>query len=1125
MGTWTFDSWEHDTTNYSIFCGDCMHRFKIFTTILIFGISTAGTTVEAAPKSGASNIKADLSAPKQQKEAEVKRVKRRLKSYKDRGMDYAKDLWTQQNGSNNDEVRQKKSDALGYNLRNRTINKTKSLLSKSKNPRVSATLYKRLADLYDKQANAEQIIYPIGPRAKEYQKNLRRSISIRKKLLAKSRRWIRTDVVLFSLAENYAMLQDSKRAEVYYKRVVSNHRKSIFLSDALLALGNLRFKQKMFSGARNFYRQILSVHGTPLGAYAHYKIAWAFFNEGKEQSAQNSLIDAIRLSQKMSRRQKRRLDVEEEAVRDLVLFYAESGDPGKAKEFFERVVDKERAKEMRYMLARRYFSHDKHNSAYLVATRLLSDKPSDNYVGQLLMITLSISEKTKRRKSSVASAWKLSEWVLRIQKKHAGKKVDDEIDMILTDAEESIRRLCHRLHFDSQKRRKKGLWQLSKESYEIYFATYKKSKELPEMRYRYAALLFKLKLNPEAHKNTEILLAMVKPTHKRFKEALKLRIQTIEQANAKQRKILTSKKLIFAYDDYVKHYPKDKLAPEALFKAAKVARKSEGAGQAAIRYRLLAKAYPNHKLRNVAIQESLATLLEAKKWNLLAKESKLLIGVVSSANEKSTGKKLVKNGKVDRKEFNKSTVFKKLLNARNTAMIKIAEEFEAKKKYKKAQSAYLKFIDSRKNSTLRPLAYVRLASMTENKMRDYMQAIEYWDKIGQEYSNTRQGRNAELEQARIHEKIMQPKRAIANYINHALKGKSTKHRASLANAAVLLESVGDWNRAADTFLQLNKWLTEKKKTKEAFQAMEFSCKNRLLAASKKISEKVYARLYQCSNYLAKRMSGPNGVLWRVRAAWALEKSDKSEEAIAYWSHIVKDRRQLAKNKNLNIFLAMAKSKLLVARVKKFKQIRFDKSNENPNANITKKSQAMDRLEFFTKDIFKYGTRKYVKLARRALQVAYLDFGDTLLKSAFPSKASPADRKVLKQSFAQAAKQMQEKAKEYAAMAKSDKNAAKKDDPDTRSYPSLSRKEFVEYVERASKDSRDAEAYAKLAWHMFDKGKYGVARYIAGKWAAVIKKREPKAGSPYSPKAFKEFKQQLAIQMPEKDPLLLELQES
>ena len=80
----------------------------------------------------------------------------------------------------------------------------------------------------------------------------------------------------------------------------------------------------------------------------------------------------------------------------------------------------------------------------------------------------------------------------------------DELEAILSDAEESLRRLSQRIHYDAQKWNQKDLWVLGKESYEIYLNTYKDTKEIVEMRYRYSALLFKLALNIEAHQNLGI---------------------------------------------------------------------------------------------------------------------------------------------------------------------------------------------------------------------------------------------------------------------------------------------------------------------------------------------------------------------------------------------------------------------------------------------------------------------------------------------------------------------------------------------------------------------------------------------------------------------------------------------
>lgn len=1073
---------------------------------------------------------------------EVSLVQKKLDHYNKRGMNYAAKLVAFQNGSNDDEVRMKRSDALGYKLRFNTIEKTRILLSKTKDPRITSTLLRRLADLYEKQANSEQILFASGAKQGLHKQSIQKAIDVRNDLLRRYRPYISPDIITFSLAENYMMLNDLKRAEANYVEV-TKYPKSIFLADAFLALGNIRFEAKNFGSARSHYAKILDIRNTPLFAYAHYKIAWAYFNEGNEEAANNSLIDAIKSSRAMAKSQKRKLDVEEEAIRDLVLFYAESGDPEKAKAYFEGIVGKEDAKEMRYMLARRYFSHDKHRDSFMVASELLNDNPPDNYAGQLLMITLSISEKTKQRNSSLVSAKRLSEWVQNMEKKVAklpkdpkalkelmkqpGVKAEyEELDMILADAEESMRRLCHRLHYDAQRWNEKQLWSLGKESYEIYFRTYKETAEIAEMRFRYSALLFKLKLNVETVENTNLLLAMIKPENPRFQEALKLRIQAIEQGSPEQRKILDDRKLIAAYDDYAKFFPKESLAVEALYKAAQLAKKEEGPEKAAERFRTIAQNYPQSKLRDSAVKESLATLLTAEKWSTLANESKLLIQIMAGADSGIAGS----GAKPDEEALEKNEMYRQLLNARNTALVKIAEDFESQQKFPEAEKAYLDFINSRKNSTLRPMALIKLATLQEQKQLEFLKAIKTWEQIGEEYPNTKEGQIAELERARIHEKILQPKNAVVNYVNFSQKGKTKLHRTAMTNAAVILESIAEWDLAAEHFLKISQTLkAEKAGDKEVAQTAEFSCRNRLLAALEPKDKSVYTKLSECAAVLGRTMGGFEAVMWTIRAAWAMEKAGAEAEAIPLWQKVADSKKLLTSKDEYSIFFALAKTRLVVPELARYRAISFEKTNEKPDANISKKTQALERVEASANEIMKFGTLQHIEFARKVMFSAYLNFGDTLEKAAVPSKLPDADKEALKKGFAEAAGQMRAKAQEYVQVAKNDGQDSSKSARASRapasekSYSSLGGKEFKDWLVRASSEA-SPEAYARLAWHMFNKGEYATARYIAVKWEAALKKAKDVSGE-FSAEAQQDFWAQISLKIPTTDPVVKDLQES
>src|SRR3989344_72151 len=122
--------------------------------------------------------KTEIKDVKQQDDVVVMRKK--LDHYNKRGMDYATKLFTISNGTQEDELRQKKSDSLGYKLRFNTIEKTKILLTKTKDARMTATLLKRLAELHEKQANSEQILYPNGARQRQYKSTMMKAIDIRK---------------------------------------------------------------------------------------------------------------------------------------------------------------------------------------------------------------------------------------------------------------------------------------------------------------------------------------------------------------------------------------------------------------------------------------------------------------------------------------------------------------------------------------------------------------------------------------------------------------------------------------------------------------------------------------------------------------------------------------------------------------------------------------------------------------------------------------------------------------------------------------------------------------------------------------------------------------------------------
>lgn len=1012
--------------------------------------------------------------------------------YEEHGMEYAKGLHQKLDGSPEDETRSKKSEKLNYRIRERGIAKLEQHLLRSKDQRIRKELLHRLSQMHEQQSEilARRGDISTSERESMQRLSLRSSNHYLEMLRKEFPSWA-GDAVLFNLAENHSKLKELAIAERYYREVIARYPNSAVVADSLLSLGNVYFERQGFQTARSYYGKIFSTPEANLHPYAHYKIAWCHFNENNFHGAIAGLVDAIHESRRINQAAgERKLGVEEEALSDLVLFYAENGNPHDAKELFERLVEKDRANELRFQLARRLFDHGKHQMAKTVAKELLDEKPQKEFVNKLYLVLISVAERTKDRDFGLDTAEKLSSW-LKSEKPAAG-------DTGRIESEEYLRLYSQKLHHEAETMKQKEVWTQAKKSYEIYLNTFPEESETPEVKFRYAVLLMNRKEEAKAYKAVSEALARMDNKHARYKEALKLRIQSVELASPEERKQIGDKDLLAAYDTYAANYPTEELGIEAKFKAANLARNIETPEQAAARYRAIAEAHPQHALAKASVTEALAILVKAERWEALGSESRAL-------SEKSE----LRSGLLEKDE----SLGKKIAEARELSLVKITENLESQGKFEEARGRYERILGESPSEQMGVYSLVRLAALSEQKLGKNRDAIKAFERLRETYPQAKEARQASLELARLFEKVNEPRESVRRYQEFAASGNGKLELQALTNAAVILENLGDREAAAKSFFRLSEALSKNKGSeKESRTAYEAGCNNMLLASYQNKDKKVLEDISTCARHLAS--TSDNGLLWQARAAWSLDQMADGLQADDNWKKLA-SRSLKATAEAERAYVAMAKLKILDRSLADFRQLRFTRTNEKPEANIAKKTNALEALEKSAEAVIKVGTSKQILAAKNSVRLAYLEFAETMESAAVPSKLSDQEKEELKKSFVLFAKDFREKAlaletKEDPSRAVASAEVMKAD----LKLGSLSGEE-ENWLESGTEPlEKAAEVYAKKAYQLFRDGKYGDARYFSEKW----KKALGRASEEYGSSILEQFQVMLTEKMPEADPV-------
>ena len=580
-------------------------------------------------------------------------------------------------------------------------------------------------------------------------------------------------------------------------------------------------------------------------------------------------------------------------------------------------------------------------------------------------------------------------------------------------------------------------------------------------------------------------------------------------------------------DSYAVNYPKDELSIEAQFKAANLAKNIESPENVATRFRSIATEHPKHNLAKSALKESIAVLVKAKKWESLQLESHDVEKSNSLQDLVATDGEL-KN---------------KITEAKELSQVMIAEDLEKQEKFAEMKAHLEKVEAENPSEKMGIFVNVKLATLSEKHLQDHRAAIAQYDKLRAKYALSAEARSALIEQARLYEQVNEPRKTVEKYLEFARLGTGKTENQALTNAAVILSDLGEREPSADIFFQLQKRLENNTSTnKDSIAALEAGCNNLLLASFQHKDKALLERIGSCARQLGTTAHQP--LVWQARAAWAMDQMADSLQADSTWKKIAAKSIK-ATPESERAYIVAGKIHVLKAELEEFKALKFTKNNERPEANLAKKTAAMERLEHNVEVILKTGTSKQAVSAKNTLKSAYQDFADTLEQANTPSKLSDEEKAELKKSFLSFAQEFQKKAQalepakpkdgepDGRAIASTSTAADETNAPQVKEVKDSSLTNVIAQQKPGKPDntklSTEEEAllsagkeppqnaavlYAKKAFQFFRDGKYGDAHYFAEKWKKNLNAALPE----FNQDAYEKFHQSLTEKLPETDPL-------
>lgn len=446
----------------------------------------------------------------------------------------------------------------------------------------------------------------------------------------------RMDEVLFYLAYMLNQVKKEEAARKYFKRLIKDYPKSRFIPYAFFAFGEYFFEQKQLEDAMKFYERVLQFPDSPIFGYAKYKEGWVYYNLGDFKQALATFVSVIELSER-GPKGKGKIELAKECKKDSVRAYARVGTPEKAWDFFKRIGGNY-AMTMLEQLAELYNAQGQFVDSIKVYRNLMTLEPNNPklcvWQSEVLNNTLSMTG-SRATPDSVKELQRLSKVYELVQGNKSIKK--DSLEECHDKTMNTLRELATVWHKEAQKTNNNDTYALAQYLYKEYLSRFPKEKDTYQMTYYYGELLFKLGSNGDNNKYcdagpvyTKVVEMDPQPNAKYLKDAAYAAViswknclsvedsaeDTRAQMVEKRKEIKEAKsggtapevalkpeeigsnkkKMIAAFDTYIKYVPDSKELPNIKYRKARIYYEANHFDEAIPLFKEIADHHPDSDL-------------------------------------------------------------------------------------------------------------------------------------------------------------------------------------------------------------------------------------------------------------------------------------------------------------------------------------------------------------------------------------------------------------------------------------------------------------------------------------------------------------------------------------------------
>ncbi len=471
-----------------------------------------------------------------------------------------------------------------------------------------------------------------------------KSVKLYKQILANYPQFARADEATFYLGQALSEIananNDAKKkdeANIELTRLVKTYPDSRYIPDAYLLIGEYYFEKNEAMKALMAYQRAAAYKDYDKYAFANYKLAWCWYNVGEYGKSIDTMKTVVDYSTKLEsagQSSRSNVQLQEEALKDLVRFFADAGDLDEAYEYFNKLGKPELIRDMLKRLAATYFEQGKFEQAIQTYRRLITEAPqaatAPDYQNEIIQCLTKMGKKEDtiaeidRLRSTYGknSAWARANASNTEALKTAGEFIEKNLRTVATNYQIEGKKLTG----DAAKK----VLLLAEGAYATYLEEFPDSKYSYDMRYAYGELLYKLKKFDIAYDQYMKVVA-VDPKGQHSKFCAESSIFAADEMVKKETKAAGGgpdpgnktaavelsdweKKLLASLDQYAKLFPDDGKVRNIIYRSAYLLYNKNQFKEASDRFRVVIGMDPKSKEAEQAANLILDSFALVQDW-------------------------------------------------------------------------------------------------------------------------------------------------------------------------------------------------------------------------------------------------------------------------------------------------------------------------------------------------------------------------------------------------------------------------------------------------------------------------------------------------------------------------------